>query len=319
MKILYGLAFGAMWLLSLLPLRLLYVVSDAFYLLVYHGAGYRTKLVRRHLAECFPERSEGERRRIERAFYHWFCDYVVETVKLLTMSHGQMKRRMVFRGTEEVDKVIGQGQSVAVYLGHFCNWEWITSLPLWVSPQAQCSQIYHPLENVEFDRLFVQLRQRFGGVCIPMAETLRRIVRFRQQGQPIILGYISDQIPFWNNIHHWLPFLHHDTPVLTGTEKLVRSTGQMPFYADVRRLRRGYYECTFVPMKTDLKATKQWALTDEYFALLEESIRRQPECYLWTHNRWKRTHEEFNLRYDPATGRVNITDSAEELRRRAQS
>lgn len=315
-RLFYFLVFGLLIALSVLPMRVLYVLSDALYLLAYRLAGYRRALVRRHLADAFPEKSERERRDIERGFYHWFCDYLVETVKLLTMSSRQMQRRMTFRGTDGVNRVVERGQSVAVYLGHFCNWEWITSLPLWVSGQAQCAQIYHPLENSEFDKLFVALRSRFGAVCIPMAETLRRIVKYRQQGQPIILGYISDQIPFWNNIHHWLDFLNHDTPVLTGTEKIVRSTAQVPFYADVRRVRRGYYECTFVPMTTDLQESSCWALTDEYFRRLEQSIRRQPECYLWSHNRWKRTHEEFNLRYDPATGRVNLTDSVETLRQK---
>ena len=149
-----------------------------------------------------------------------------------------------------------------------------------------------------------------------MAETLRRIAQYRKEGQPIVMGYISDQVPFWNNIHHWLDFLHHDTPVLTGTEKLMRGTGQAVFYADIRRPRRGYYECTMIPIEMHPEQTQEWQLTDTYFRLLETSIRRQPACYLWTHNRWKRTREEYNLRYDPETGRVNMTDSVEELRRK---
>ena len=130
----------------------------------------------------------------------------METIKLLTISKRNLKRRMVFTGTEIVDEIVESGQSCAVYLGHYCNWEWITSLPLWVTPKAQCGQIYHVLENSEF---------RMGAVCIPMAETLRRLAEFRQQKQPVVIGYISDQVPFWNNIHHWLDFLNHDTPVLT--------------------------------------------------------------------------------------------------------
>lgn len=149
-----------------------------------------------------------------------------------------------------------------------------------------------------------------------MAETLRRIARYRAEHQPIIMGYISDQIPFWNNIHHWLNFLHHDTPVLTGTEKIMRGTRQAVFYIDVRRIRRGYYEAHFVPITDHPEQTTEWQLTDRYFQLLEASIRRQPECYLWTHNRWKRSHEEYNLRLDPTTGIVNLTDSVEELRRK---
>ena len=317
-KLLYGLLYGVWFVLSLLPMRVHYVLSDLIYLVVYHLIGYRKPLVRRHLAESFPEKSGDERLRIERGFYHWFCDYLVETVKLLTISEQELKRRMVFKGTETVDEIVESGQSCAVYLGHYCNWEWITSLPFWVSPKAQCGQIYHALDNPVFDRLFLRLRQRMGAVCIPMAETLRRLAVYRQQQKPVVIGYISDQVPFWNNIHHWLDFLHHDTPVLTGTERLARSAGHAVFYMDVRRIRRGYYEAEFRLIARDPKQTKDYELTDAYFKMLEESVRRDPQCYLWTHNRWKRTHEEYNLRYDEATGRVDITSTVEELKARKE-
>ena len=211
-KGLYYLLYGFLWLLSLLPLWVHYVIADVICVLVYHVVGYRKALVRRNLADSFPDKSAEELRAIEKAFYHWFCDYLVETVKLLTISRENLQRRMVFKGTELVNEMVESGQSCAVYLGHYCNWEWITSLPLWVSPKAQCGQIYHVLENQEFDQLFLRLRQRFGAVCIPMAETLRRLAVYRQQQKPVVIGYISDQVPFWNNIHHWLDFLHHDTP-----------------------------------------------------------------------------------------------------------
>lgn len=315
-RIAYFLVYTIAYLFSLLPLWLLYILSDGIYLLIYYVVGYRKQLVRKHLHDSFPEKSDTQLRAIEKGFYAWFCDYLVETIKMFSMSKRQMMRRMRFTGTDKIDEAVARGQSCGCYLGHFCNWEWITSLPFWISPKGLCTQIYHPLENKEFDRLFLNLRSRFGAVCIPMAETLRRVARYRAEKQPIVMGYISDQIPFWNNIHHWLDFLHHDTPVLTGTEKIMRSTHQAVFYIDVRRIRRGYYEAHFVPITDEPENTSEWQLTDRYFQLLEASIRRQPECYLWTHNRWKRSHEEYNLRLDPITGVVNLTDSVEELRRR---
>jgi KDO2-lipid IV(A) lauroyltransferase len=242
-------------------------------------------------------------------------DYLAESVKLMTISKRTLRRRLVFKNTEAIEECIESGQSCAVFLGHYCNWEWITSLPLWVTPKAQCGQIYHALENEEFDRLFLTLRQRMGAVCIPMAETLRRIVQYRQQGQPVVIGYISDQVPFWNNIHHWCQFLNHDTPVLTGTERLARQTGHAVFYLDVRRLRRGYYEAEFKLITREPKQMGDYEITDIYFRLLEANIRRDPACYLWTHNRWKRTREEYNLRYDEKTGRVDIISTVEELRK----
>ena len=132
----YLLLQGFLYLLSWLPLCILYRLSDGCYLLVYHIVGYRKKLVRKHLAQCFPEKDEQERRCIERGFYHWFCDYVVETIKLLTMSKKEIMRRMTFKNISLLDEATAKGLSCGVYLGHYCNWEWITSLQLWVNPQG---------------------------------------------------------------------------------------------------------------------------------------------------------------------------------------
>jgi KDO2-lipid IV(A) lauroyltransferase len=297
-------------------MRVHYVLSDLLYLIIYRLAHYRIRVVRKNLQESFPDKSDEELRYIERDFYHWFCDYLAETVKLLTISEKQLRRRMVFKGTDVVNQVVSEGQSCAVYLGHYCNWEWITSLPLWVTPEAQCGQLYHALENPSFDRLFLQLRQRMGAVCIPVAETMRRLVKYRQAGRPVVIGYIGDQVPFWNNIHHWCQFLNHDTPVFTGTERIARQAGHAVFYLNVRRVRRGYYEAEFQLVTREPAQKAEFELTNDYFRRLEASIQRDPACYLWSHNRWKRTREEYDLRYDPATGRVDIISSVEELKKK---
>ena len=306
MKFLFYIVLFVWYLLSLLPLSVLYVLSDILFVLAYYVLRYRKRLVRKNLMDSFPEKNKSEIIKIEKGFYLFLCDYIVESMKLLTMSKKNLQRRMVFKGTETVNEIIADGQSCAIYLGHYCNWEWITSLPLYVTKDAQCGQIYHPLENKDFDRLFLRLRERMGAVCIPMAETLRRIVEFKKKGKQVVVGYISDQVPYWNNIHYWTNFLHHDTPVLTGTERIAKSANHAVFYMDVKCVRRGYYECEFKLITREPKKYKDFELTEIYFRELEKTIQRDPKYWLWSHNRWKRTHEEFNRRYDPETGRVNL-------------
>lgn len=315
MNISYRLIYGIGYLISLLPLWVLYLLSDGIFVILYHVTKYRRKLVFKNMSDAYPEKSEKEIREIERASYHWLCDYFVETIKLISISKRQLKRRMVFKGTELVDQMVEEGQSCAVYLGHYCNWEWVTSLPLWVSQKAQCGQIYHALENSGTDQVALKLRQRMGAVCIPMAETLRRIIKYKQEGKPVVIGYISDQVPFWNNIHHWLDFLNHDTPVLTGTERLAVQTGHAVFYLDVTRPRRGYYEAEFKLITREPKTMKEFEITDIYFKMLEDRINQAPQFWLWSHNRWKRSHEEFNIRYDAETGRVSL-DPLEDIKKR---
>lgn len=304
MKVIYYFLLSLYYTISLLPLRVHYFFSSVLYYILYYIIRYRVRVVRKNLTTSFPGKSQEELRRIEKAFYQWLCDYWMESMKLMTISEKNLRKRMVFKGVELVNKVVEEGQSCAVYLGHYGNWEWITSLPLWVTPKAQCGQIYHPLENKAFDRLFLHLRQRMGAVCIPMADTLRRILEFRTKKQPVIIGYIADQKPHWANIHHWTDFLHHDTPVLTGTERIARKVNHAVFYLDVRRIRRGYYEAEFKLITRAPQQMKEFEITDIYYQMLEESIRKAPAFWLWSHNRWSRTREEFNRRFEVVDGKV---------------
>jgi KDO2-lipid IV(A) lauroyltransferase len=261
-------------------------------------------VVWKNLSASFPEKSQAEQEEIERGFYHFLCDYFVETVKMMTISKKEIKKRMVFKGIEDLDEVIESGQSIALYLGHYCNWEWVTSMPLWVTPKVQCGQIYHPLENKYFDKLLLRSRQRLDALCISMQDTLREVVRYKREGQPIMIGYISDQAPNWVNIHHWVDFLNQDTPVFTGTERIVKKMNHAVFYVDMRRIKRGYYEAEFKLMTRAPKELEDFKLTDMYFDMLEKSIRRAPEFWLWSHNRWKRTRKEFNERFEVIDGKV---------------
>ena len=308
MKLLYVLLFSIWYLLSLLPMRVLYVISGGLYLLLYRIVGYRRKVVKKNLTGSFPEKSEEKLRKIEQGFYHFFCDYLVETVKLMTISQEEMKRRIKFRGAELIDEIIGSGQSVTLYVGHYCNWEWASSIPLWINPSTWGGQVYHPLENKVFDKLFLTIRERMGAHCIAMQDTLREVMKHKCENQPIVMGYISDQKPLWVNIHHWVNFLHHDTPVLTGTERIARKMNHAVLYVDIQRVRRGYYEAEFKCITREPQKLKEFELTDIYFEMLEKSIRRAPEFWLWSHDRWKRTREEFNERFEVIDGKVIAKD-----------
>ena len=296
MKITYYIIGGIWWLLSLLPLKILYLFSDMLYVLVHHVIGYRKKIVRKNLTNSFPDKSIDEIRQIEKGFYHFFCDYIVETIKQFSISKEEMKKRMVISGVEEMkDRMEKENKTFCfIYLGHFCNWEWIASLPYWVPNDILCAQIYHPLYNKAFDKLFLRIRNKFGGECIPMKETLRRIIELRRAKQKTIIGFISDQAPKWNSIHHFVDFLNQETPVFIGTEKIAKQVDALVYYGDVRRVKRGFYTCEFKPMtEKPVKEIPDWELTDAYAHLLEEMISRHPNFWLWSHNRWKRTKEEW--------------------------
>ncbi|MBP5380205.1 MAG: lysophospholipid acyltransferase family protein [Bacteroidaceae bacterium] len=286
---------GLVWLLSHLPLRVLYSISTGFYYLVYYIVRYRRKLVSRQLADSFPEKSESERKQIAKRFYRFFCDYIVETLKLATMSHEEMQRRVEFVGIEEMQEVLKrEGKQFGFfYLGHYCNWEWLASFPMWLNPVWQGAQIYHPLYNKQMDDFFINLRQQFGGICIPMKQTLRQILTARKEEKQLIIGFIADQAPKWEAMHHWTSFLNHQTSFFIGTEKIARQVDAALYYIHVTRPRRGYYRAEFELISMHPAELAEFEATDRYAALLEQQIKEHPELWLWTHHRWKRSHEEW--------------------------
>ena len=318
----YHIVYSLAWLVALLPYRALYALSDGLYLLVYHIIRYRRKVVGKNLSTSFPEKSNAEIKTIERQFYHWLCDYAVETIKLLHVSDDELLRHLEFRGCDEVEKYMDKGLSVAWMLGHYCNWEYLSATALGMKrwgilkdevrfeergkatgrrptvgnerreeSRAVMGLIYKPLRNKAMDRLFLKIRQSHYGTCVARNDILRKLVQLRQESRLSIFGYIADQGPKWENIHLWLDFLNHDTPVFTGSERIIRKMRQPVFYIDMERPERGRYVCTAHLITEHPEQMEEHELTRRYFQLLEQSIRRAPQYYLWSHKRWKRQRE----------------------------
>lgn len=287
-KVQYYILYGIVFLFSLLPMWLHYCFSDLLYVIIYRIIRYRRTIVRKNLCNSFPEKSKKELRYIEHRFYAFFCDYIVENIKLLTMRKSNLMRRMTFEGLDEVNQSFKEHDLVFIYLGHYCNWEYVASLQWWVPKDIHCAQLYSSLKSYAFDRLFYHIRSRYGGENIKKNESMRHIVAYRQRHEKAIIGFISDQTPRWINIHKWLDFLHQDTPVFTGTERIAKKVNAAVYYGEMSRVKRGYYKCRFRLMTNDASSMKDEQLTTSYMHLLEQSIQRGPYYWLWTHNRWKR-------------------------------
>lgn len=303
----------------MLPYRVLYVIADFFYLIIYYVVGYRKRVVRKNLSKAFPEKSEEERKDIERKFYRWLCDYFVETLKLLSVSDKTFNKHVRFGGLDVVEQCFEEGQHCSGILGHCGNWEYLSAsdigLKKWgfraveggskvTALPAVCGLIYHPLRNKIFDRLFLDIRQAMRGICVPKKDILRYLVNYSREGRMTLFGYIADQAPKWENIHLWLDFLNQETPVFTGAERIISKMNSAVFYIDVEHPKRGQYIFTYKLMTREPSKLEHGELTRLYFKRLEESIRRNPSIYLWTHDRWKRTREEFDRRFVVKNGHV---------------
>lgn len=276
-----------------LPLWILYGVADIVALLAGGIVGYRRKVIRKNLESSFPEKDKKELRKIEKGFYRFLGDYFVETLKLGRMSREQILKRMKFENFDEVNKYLEAGQNVSLLLGHYCNWEWISSIPLHLPEGVKGGQIYHPLENEAADEAFLKIRSRFGAYSIKMRDTLPTIMQWRREKKPFMIGYIADQVPLPDGVHYFADFLHHDTAAMTGPERLSRMLHAVVFYGEITRPKRGQYSLRFIKVTDDAAKLPQFELTRKYYELLENTIRKTPHLWLWSHNRWKRGRKFF--------------------------
>lgn len=278
--------------ISHLPFRALYIFSDLLYYPLYHVVRYRRKIVRSNLMTAFPDKSEAEIRVIEKRFYHFFVDVVFECIKMISISPDEMKRRMRFEDMDYVNGLLAQGKSIALYLGHYGNWEWVSSMGLRIDGDVVKAQVYRQLSNGTMDKLMKRLRGRFGHVSVEMRSTARFINKMVTEGRPSITGFIADQSPKRRDAKYYVDFLSHKVPVLTGTERMTKHFGHEALFLSVKRTGRGYYVCEMSPLHPDPSSLPDFELTNLYFRQLEKEIMDEPSMYLWTHNRFKYAMEQ---------------------------
>lgn len=287
-------------LLAHLPLRALHGLSSALAPVLNHLVRYRRKVLTENLEACFPELTPHEIRRIRGQFYRNFTDNALETVKLLHISDAEMKRRFTFSGLEHIEKLFDSGKSIVAYFSHTANWEWAPSITLNTryrpdtlpevpdgTPVAAFCQVYRPLKDKWFDALFLHIRSRFHPHSYAKSTVLRDLLRLRRDGRVSITGFMSDQKPSHGDPTLPLMFLNRPTAMITGTETLARKLDMAVVYWDIRRVSRGHYHIDIIPMADSAAATSPGDLTRLYASHLEQTIRRDPAAWLWTHRRWK--------------------------------
>ena len=289
-KLIYWLVYGGMWLISALPFRVLYVLSDFNYLLMYHVWRYRRKVVRENLEKSFPEKTEAERLQIERKFYRYLSDYMLEDLKLLHMSAEDLCQRMIYKNTEQYLELTEKYGGIIVMIPHYANYEWLIGMGSVMKPGDVPVQVYKPLKDKYLNELFKQIRSRFGGYNIPKHSTAREIIKLKREGKNMVVGLITDQWP--SGDRYWTTFMGQETAFLNGAERIAKIMNFPVFYCELTKTRRGYCEAEFKLMTEAPKETVEGEITDMFAHELEQTIRREPAYWLWSHKRWKFTKKE---------------------------
>ncbi|PQJ78770.1 lysophospholipid acyltransferase family protein [Polaribacter porphyrae] len=284
-SIVFYLTYPLIWLISRLPMFLLYLISDFLFFLVYYIFGYRKEVIMGNISVAFPEKTDKERKLIAKKFYKHFTDMIAESLKSFAITEKQILKRYTYKNPELVNKYVKEGKSVALVSAHLANWEWSFSLPLVID--GNVFGAYNKLRNETFEKTLKENREKFGVVGATTANFIKLIkqnFKTKTQGSYILL---SDQSPHVEKTFHWAEFFGVKVPVHTGAEMLAKKHDLVVINYRAKKIKRGYYETDFELIAENPNDFKDYDITEKFLKITERNVKEQPEFYLWSHKRFK--------------------------------
>lgn len=274
-----------LFLFSLLPIKVLYLVAEIFNLIIYRLIGYRKNVVLENLRNSFPDKLEKEIQKICSKFYRHFACLVVENIEIRFVNLKRFKKRYFFENEELFYDLYNKGKNVINMTAHYGNWEYGSGAAGKLPFKAVA--VYKELSSKSFDRLLYNVRKRLGNEPIEMNDVLRKVVQLSKSTEQFILSMVADQSPMKGSSKHWTNFLNQDTNVYMGPERIARKFNTAVIYTEIIRHKKGVYKITPKLITENAAETSEFEITETYFKLLEESIKNNPRYWLWTHRRWK--------------------------------
>jgi KDO2-lipid IV(A) lauroyltransferase len=279
----YYIVYGLLWLISLLPMRVLYFISDLLYGLIFYIFKYRRDVVMKNLSIAFPGKSEKEKLIIAKKFYHNLVDTFIETIKMISASYAFIEKRFT-ANVELINDYYESGRSVQIHLGHNFNWEWGNSLLATKTP-FKLLVVYMPITNKVLEKLFYKLRSRTGTVLLRATNMKEDFIPYRST--QYLLGLAADQNPGHPMSAWWFNFFDRPTPFVKGPARAAIANDTVVLFAFIHKPKRGHYKTVLSLMTEEPQKFTETELTQQFVHQLENVIKEYPEMWLWSHRRWK--------------------------------
>ena len=281
----YIFTYPILWLISLLPFRLLYTLSDVICFIVYRIIGYRKSTVKGNIKLVFPEKSEAEVNAITKKFYTHLCDLFLEMIKTLSISRTQLNKRFVLKDPEQI-KTLEQSEGSSILMfGHYASYEWSIMLQSHIDIPGLV--LYKPIANIYFDKLVRRIRSKYNTELISSRKSIGRIKALHRKKEKRMIAFLSDQSPKLRVNNVWLDFMGINVPCFIGAEAVAKKYNYPIGFLKIDKVKRGHYEAEIVSLSENPMEESEFSITQKFNRLLEEQIKAKPEYYLWTHKRWK--------------------------------
>ncbi|PZP49093.1 MAG: lipid A biosynthesis acyltransferase [Pseudopedobacter saltans] len=286
----YYIVYGILYLFSLLPFPILYLLSDFVAFILRKITHYRKEVLRKNLLIAFPEKTHEEREVIRKSFYRNLTDNFVEAIKLLSISEKSLNKRFLAENPEVMLELYKQNKNITVVLGHFFNWEYANQLYS-LKVQQDLVVVYMPLKNELFNRIFLKLRNRYKTFLVSAHKYATEIKPFGKT-KPYTVILVGDQNPGHVPVAYWTPFFGVMTPFVTGPEKSARVGKHAVAYCSIKKVKRGHYTSRIELITENAFETPKGYVTKQMVSHIEKNIREQPENYLWSHNRFRHKYRD---------------------------
>ena len=274
-----------LYLISKLPLKILYIFSDIIFFLNYYLVGYRKNVITQNLKNSFPEKSDEEIAEIRKKFYVNFSDYLAETVKSFSISETESRVRMQHINQHLFHEAKAEGKNIILLAGHVFQWEWINALAK-VIPQAHCHPVYRKVNSSFWEDQMKKVRNRFGNEALEANEVIINIFRNKNDGDSAYM-FVADQTPHHSTVNYGLKFLNQRTPAFIGYDKLATRMDLAFIYCEMKKVKRGFYQVNYHRIYPDGEKFTNNEVVKKFHKLLENTIRKNPDNYLWSHRKWK--------------------------------
>ena len=271
--------------ISRLPLKIQYVFSDIIFVVLYHLAGYRKKIVKENLQNSFPDKSQEEIHKIRKQFFRNFSDYLVETVRSFTMSSRELRVRVQHLNQDVFHEAEKEGKNVILLAGHVFNWEWFNALST-IVPQDNCFPVYRKVNSSFWEEKIKNIRNSYGNHALEAREVVRHIFKNPNNGKSVYM-FVADQTPHSSEITYGLEFLNQKTPAFIGYDKLATRLDLAFVYCEMKKVKRGYYQVNYYRIYPENEKFEDFEVVKKFHKKLENTIHKNPDNYLWSHRKWK--------------------------------
>jgi KDO2-lipid IV(A) lauroyltransferase len=241
-----------------------------------------------------------ERRLIARASFGHLGAICADAAYFHRLCRAPTGRIAVYEGEQHLKEAAALGRGVLVFSGHFGHWEMVALLQERLG--VPMAMVVRPLENLYFDRFLTRLRSLSGNSILPKRNASRGVLRSLREGRSVAI-LIDQNVRGDAGVFVDFFGLPASTTPALATFAFRSRAPIVPVFSHPLpdgRLRISYREAIH-PVRRGEFVDDIRALTRQCTALLEDEVRRHPECWLWMHDRW-RTRPRSATPSRPAAG-----------------